>query len=62
MSDVDSAMTANSAVQIQSLPVAGTLQTLVDGDWKSVAVSQIITKAAIDGESALCTGLRAKRV
>ncbi len=49
VSDVDSAMTANSAVQIQSLPVAGTLQTLVDGDWKSVVVSQIITKAAIDG-------------
>ena len=49
VSDVDSAMTANSAVQIQSLPVAGTLQTLVDGDWKSVVVSQIITKDAIDG-------------
>ena len=43
VSDVDSA-TANSAVQIQSLPVAGTLQTLVDGDWKSVVVSQIISE------------------
>ncbi|HMZ53303.1 MAG TPA: cadherin-like domain-containing protein [Nitrospira sp.] len=48
VSDVDSAMTANSALQIRSLPVLGSLQTLVDGDWKSVAVNQIITKATID--------------
>ena len=48
VSDVDSAMTANSALQIRSLPVLGSLQTLVDGDWKSVGVNQIITKATID--------------
>ncbi|GKS68322.1 hypothetical protein W03_03260 [Nitrosomonas sp. PY1] len=48
ISDVDSAITANSALQIRSLPVLGSLQTLVDGDWKSVVVNQIITKATID--------------
>ncbi|WP_121989380.1 DUF4347 domain-containing protein, partial [Nitrospira lenta] len=48
VSDVDSPINANSAVCIQSLPALGSLQVLVDGEWKAAALNQIVTKATID--------------
>ena len=49
VSDVDSTSTQTARCR-WSLVLGLVLQTLVDGDWKSVVVNQIITKVTIDGE------------
>ena len=48
ISDVDTPITLQTAVRIDSLPVNGTLQHLNGSAWVSVSTGQLLTKLAMD--------------